>query len=46
MQKETDNQGNEMKLYKYDEKGEKVILLDVQRGRGTYTAAMKVSYDE
>ena len=28
------------------EKKEKVILLDVQRGRGTYTAAMKVSYDE
>ena len=26
---EVDNQGNQMKLYKYDEKGEKVILLEV-----------------
>ena len=26
---ETDNQGNKMKLYKYDEKGEKVIMLEV-----------------
>ena len=26
---ELDNQGNEMKLYKYDEAGEKVILLEV-----------------
>jgi hypothetical protein len=26
---ETDNQGNQMKLYKYDEKGTKVILLEV-----------------
>ena len=26
---QTDNQGNEMKLYKYDEKGTKVVLLEV-----------------